>query len=47
MEVASMEEKYGTLEGYNEYEGFDGQAYYEGYEGFAETESGEQNKGRY
>ena len=46
MEVASMEENY-AVEGYNEYEGFDGQAYYEGYEGFAETESGEQNKGRY
>jgi len=43
-EVASMEENY-AVEGYNEYEGFDGQAYYEGYEGFGEVESGEQNKG--
>jgi len=44
MEVASMEENY-AVEGYNEYEGFDGQAYYEGYEGLGEAESAEQNKG--
>jgi hypothetical protein len=46
MEVASMEDNY-AVEGYNEYEGLDGQAYYEGYEGFGEVDSGEQNKGKY
>ena len=45
MEEASMEENF-AVEGYNEYEGFDGQ-YYEGYDGFGEVESGEQNKGKY